>query len=76
MKKNTRSIPFCSILSKTALLLLALSYNSMLFACPNTITQLHIIEQDTAEKITHGLSSQTTTEGDELIETATGSIIN
>jgi len=48
----------------------------MLLACPNTITQLHIIEQDTGVKITHGLSIQTTTEGNELIETATGSIIN
>ncbi|RUR11905.1 hypothetical protein [Legionella sp. km772] len=63
-------------LSLASFTLLALSCNSVLFACPNSINQLHIIGQNTAVKINNSLSIQTTAEGDDFIETANGSIIN
>ncbi len=76
MNINALSLRIGSVLSTTTLLLLALSYNSLLFACPNTNTQLQIINQNSAIKITHSLSIQTTAEGEEIIAAASGTIIN
>lgn len=73
MKKNTRLISSSSTLIITITMLVALSYHNMLFACPNAITPLPIIQQNSVVKINHALALQTTDEGDELTEATNAS---
>jgi hypothetical protein len=76
MKKNTSSLRFHTIIIISSLLLLELSYHSLLFAATGSITHTPIIDNASAVKITHGPRIQSTAEGEEVIENANGTLIN
>lgn len=74
MKKSTSSLRVQTVMVLSGLLLLELSYQGVVFA--TTSNHALIIEKTATVKITHGPRVQSTTEGEEVIENATGTLIN
>ena len=66
MKKNIRSARITSIFSIALIMLLALSYHSVIFACPNSTAQLHILDKNSRVDLAFGVSAQTVADEDEL----------
>lgn len=76
MKKNASSLRLHSFIVLSGILLLELSYNSLLFAATGSIIHGSIIDNTSAIKITHGPGVISTAEGEEIIDNANGTLVD
>ena len=76
MKTSLYSRRINLVLMITGLLLIELSYNTILFAAKAPKANLLIVNETKATTITHGTSVQTSCDGVDVITNATGTTIS